>query len=185
MRRDTLSGELYPDKEVIAVAPYLNKGSDKVSGVPNQTPAKPAGPPGVEPKSLSGIVVDDASAKLKGNWTVGSGLSPYVANGYRYAAAKDAAEARFELAVPEAGKYEVRLSWVGHENRATKAVCIIEREGLKPLKLKLNQQESSTDPQAFHSLGSFDFPAGKAAVILSNEGADGFIHADAVQLLKK
>ena len=184
MRRDTLSGELYADKEVIAVAPYLSKAADKVTGVPNQTP-KPAGPPGIELKSLSGIVVDDAAAKLSGNWTSGSGLSPYVGNGYRYAPAKDAAEARFELTVSEAGKYEVRLSWVGHENRATKAVCVIEREGQKPLKLKLNQQESTTDPQAFHSLGAFEFPAGKAAIILSNEGADGFIHADAVQLLKK
>ena len=57
--------------------------------------------------------------------------------------------------------------------------------GQRPLKLRLNQQENSDDPHAFHSLGQFDFPAGASTVILSTEGADGFVHADAVQLLKK
>ena len=185
MRRDTLSGDLYHDKDVISVVPYLSKAADKVTGVPNQQPAKPAGPPGAELKSLAGIVGDDSTAKLKGNWTLGTGLSPYAADGYRYAGAKDLAEARYELTVPEAGKYELRVAWVGHENRSTRTVCSIEREGQKPLKLRLNQRESSTDPNAFHSLGTFDFPAGMATVVLSNEGADGFVHADAVQLLKK
>ena len=77
------------------------------------------------------------------------------------------------------------FSWVGHENPSTKTVCIVERDGQKPLKLRLNQQEDSTDPNRFHSLGAFDFPAGKATIVISNEGADGFVHADAVQLLKK
>ena len=45
--------------------------------------------------------------------------------------------------------------------------------------------EDADDPQGFHSLGQFDFPAGTSAVILSTEGADGFVHADAVQLLKR
>lgn len=185
MRRDTLSGELYPDKDVIAVKPYLNKGSDTVTGVPNQAPKPAAAGTGIELKSLSGIVVDDNAAKLTGKWTVGQGLSPFIADGYRYAAANDRAEARYELTVAEAGKYELRVAWVGHENRSTKTVCIVEREGQKPLKLRLNQQEDSTDPNRFHSLGAFDFPAGKAAIVISNEGADGFVHADAVQLLKK
>jgi hypothetical protein len=184
MRRDTLSGDLYRDTDAIAVSPYLSKATDKVTGVPNQQP-KPAAASGVELKSLVGIVADDAGAKLTGNWTVGQGLSPHIADGYRYAAAKDPSTARFELAVPEAGKYELRLAWVGHENRSTRTVCIVEREGQKPLKLRINQREDSTDPHGFHSLGAFDFPAGKAAVIISNEGADGFVHADAVQLLKK
>lgn len=184
MRRDTLDGDLYRDTETINVEPYLSKATDKVTGVPNQQQQlKPAS--GVELKSLTGIVADDASARLTGKWTVGQGLSPHIADGYRYAAKGESSEARFELTVPEAGKYELRVAWVGHENRSTKTVCIIERDGQKPLKLRLNQQENSTDPQAFHSLGSFDFPAGRAAVIISNEGADGFVHADAVQLLKK
>lgn len=179
MRRDGLSADLYRDPNSPAVAPYLSKATDTVSGLPN------AKAKGVALQGLGGIVVDDDAARLTGKWTVGTGLAPFVANGYRYAAAKDPAEARFELTVTEAGKYELRLSWVGHENRATKAACMLERSDQRPLKLRLNQQEDSNDPQAFHSLGAFDFPAGKAVVVLSTEGADGFVHIDAVQLLKK
>jgi hypothetical protein len=179
MRRDSLSGELYRDTNAPAVVPYLTKATDTVTGVRNVTQKS------VALKSLPGIVVDDDGAKLTGKWTVGTGLAPFIAGGYRYAAAKEPAEARYELVVPAAGKYELRMAWVGHENRATRAACTLEREEQKPLKLRINQQEDSDDPQAFHSLGQFEFPAGKAAVILSTDGADGFVHADAVQLLKK
>jgi hypothetical protein len=179
MRRDALDGNLYRDTNSPAVVPYLSKATDTVTGVKNVTAKSvPAG-------SLPGIVVDDDGAKLTGKWTEGTGLSPFIADGYRYAAAKEPAEARYELTVPAAGKYELRLAWVGHENRATRAACTLERPGQKPLKLRLNQQEDSSDKHAFHSLGQFEFPAGKAAVILSTDGADGFVHADAVQLLKQ
>ena len=67
-----------------------------------------------------GIVVDDDAAKLTGKWTVGAGLTPFIGDGYRYAQAKEEATARYELTVPEAGKYELRLAWMGHENRASK-----------------------------------------------------------------
>jgi hypothetical protein len=179
MRRDSLSSELYRDPNSPQVAPYLNKATDTVTGVVSaKTKSVPV-------KSLLGIVVDDDAAKLTGKWTAGAGLAPFIADGYRYANAKEPAEARYELIVPEPGKYELRLAWVGHENRASKASCTLDRPGQRPLKLRLNQREDSDDPHAFHSLGQFDFPAGTAAVILSTEGADGFVHADAVQLLKK
>jgi hypothetical protein len=179
MRRDSLDGELYRDTNSPKVVPYLSKATDTVTGVVNvQAKSVPV-------QSLAGIVVDDDAAKLTGKWTVGSGLAPFIAEGYRYAAAKELAQARFELDVPAAGKYELRLAWVGHENRATRASCTIERPGQRPLVLRLNQQEDSSDKHAFHSLGQFEFPAGKAAVILSTDGADGFVHADAVQLIKQ
>jgi len=179
MRRDQLSGDLYRDPNSPQVVPYLNKAADTVTGTLIAS-AKSA-----TAQSLGGIVVDDNAAKLTGKWNVGAGLTPYVATGYRYAGAKEPAEARYDLAVPAAGKYELRLSWVGHENRATKASCTLERPGQRPLKLKLNQREDVSDANAFHSLGQFDFPAGTATVILSTEGADGFVHADAVQLLPR
>lgn len=179
MRRDNLSDDLYRDPNSPQVVPYLNKASDTVTGIVS------AAARGVTAQSLPGIVVDDDAAKLAGKWTVGAGLSPYVARGYRYAGAKESAEARYELVVPEAGKYELRLSWAGHENRATRASCTLERPGQRSVKLRLNQREDSEDTHAFHSLGQFEFPAGTSAVILSTEGADGFVHADAVQLLKR
>ncbi len=182
MRRDGLGEKLYRDTSTASVAPYLSKATDTVTGVEGQVAKS------IAANSLPGIVVDDSQAKLTGQWTEGAGLSPYIADGYRYAMAKagqDQATARYELKVPEAGKYEVRVAWVGHENRAKRTACILERAGQRPLTLRLNQQEDSADPQAFHSLGTFDFPAGVAALTLSTDGAEGYIHADAVQLVKK
>jgi hypothetical protein len=179
MRRNTLSGDLYRDENAPQVVPYLNKATDTVTGVVN------AKAKSVALQALSGIVVDDDAAKLTGKWTVGTGLSPFIGQGYRYAQAMEEATARYELNVPDAGKYELRLAWMGHENRATKTSCTLERPGQRPLKLRLNQRDDADDKQGFHSLGQFDFPAGISAVILSTEGADGFVHADAVQLIKR
>jgi FAD-dependent oxidoreductase family protein len=181
MRRDTLSGELYRDTSVPQVAAYLNKATDTVTGiVATKSTAK-----GIVAASLPGIVVDDDAAKLTGRWTVGAGLTPFVGGAYRYANGKEEATARYELAVPQSGKYELRLAWMGHENRSTKTACTLERPGQRPLKLRLNQRENSAEAQGFHSLGQFEFPAGTSAVILSTEGADGFVHADAIQLLAR
>ncbi|MFO0867930.1 MAG: FAD-dependent oxidoreductase [Pirellulales bacterium] len=179
MRRDALAGDLYRDTTIAPVKGYFNKASDDVTGVPASASKRLA------VASLPGLVVDDAQAKLTGSWTAGAGLTPYVADGYHYAGPKETSTARYELQIPQAGRYEVRLSWVGHENRSTKTLCILERAGTPPLRVRLNQRQSSSDPQAFHSVGVFDFPSGAAAVVLSTEGADGFVHADTLQLLPK
>ena len=57
--------------------------------------------------------------------------------------------------------------------------------GMAPIRLRINQRQDAGNPQAFNSLGQFEFPAGEAAIILSTDGADGTIHADAVQILDK
>jgi hypothetical protein len=184
MRRDSLTGSLYLDKSSPAVAPYLNKGADTVVGVPAGSQAK-AHPPGISVASLPGIVVDDTQAKLKGNWSATGNLTPYVGNGYRYAGPAANASARFEFRVPAEGKYELRIAWIGHENRASKAPVTIERAGQSPMKLRLNQRKSPKEGEAFNTIGVFDFPAGDAAIVFNTEGADGNVHIDAVQLVEQ
>ncbi len=179
MRRDSLEEPLYRDTRSVAVVPYFNKGSDKVIGV------DAAKGDGIPVGSLPGIVVDETQAKLTGTWGTTGSLSPYVGAGYRYAGAGEKAEARFEFRVPAAGKYELRIAWVGHENRSARTLCVLERPELPGLKLRLDQRKSAESGAPFHVIGTFDFPAGDAAVILSNEGANGNIHADAIQLIEK
>ncbi len=179
MRRDSLGSDLYLDEEIAAVTPYYNKGADKMDGV------APDAATSIAIASLPGIVVDDTQAKLTGSWGQRGSLSPYVGQGYRYAAKEPKAEARFEFRIPEAGKYEVRMAWIGHENRASRASCTIERAGQPPIRLRIDQRKNAGNPQGFHSLGQFEFPTGEAAIVLSNEGADGHLHADAVQILDK
>ncbi len=173
MRRDSISDPLRLDPAVGPVVAYGPKPD-----------GKPGPAPFVEAKALPGLVVDDAAAKFRGNWTVGQGLQPFVGVGYRYHAAGGGGEARYEFTVPSTGRYELRASWQPHENRSTRTACLIERTGRPSLKLRVNQREASPEPFGFHSLGVFELTANVLnAVVLSTEGADGFVHADCVQVL--
>ncbi|MCO6456815.1 MAG: FAD-dependent oxidoreductase [Pirellulaceae bacterium] len=178
MRRVKLDGPLLRDTTIGQVRPYLTKATDTVTGVPEQKPRM------IGVSSLPGIVVDDRQARLTGPWSGGGGLTPFVGDGYLYAAARSAAEARFEFEIPRAGKYEVRLAWVGHENRGSRVPCTIERSGQQPLKLRIDQREELVGESPFHVLGQFDFAQGPAAIVLSAAEANGFVHADAVQVVE-
>lgn len=179
MRRERFDSELFPDKNLSKVTGYFSKAADRGAGIPS------AEPKSVSVKNLPGIVVDDKDAKMTGAWTKGTGLQPYIGEGYQYAAANTEASARFEFDIPEPGKYEVRIAWVPHENRSKKAACLLERTGNAAIKLRLNMQEATEDNLAMHSLGVVEFEKGPGAIVLTTEGSDGFIHADAIQLLKK
>jgi hypothetical protein len=140
-------------------------------------------PAGLDPAKLPGLVLDDKQAKLTGKWTSGTGLSGFFGASYLYAGANANASARYEFTIPKAGRYEVRLAYGPHENRATKAPVTIESaEGLKSA--TVNQRIEPPLPQGFVSLGIFRFEPGKpAAVTITTANADGNVHADAVQLL--
>jgi len=71
-------------------------------------------------KTLAGIVVDDTKAKLTGEWGKGSG--PGIDEGYLHDMnqTRERNQARFEITVPQEGRYEVRLAYTPNPNRATK-----------------------------------------------------------------
>lgn len=141
------------------------------------------GAPGHDLKKLPGLVLDDAQAKLTGKWTAGAGLPDYFGNGYIYAGPKEAASARYEFTIATAGRYEVRVSYSPHENRASNAPVTIESaDGTKTT--AVDERAPAPLPQGFVSLGTFRFAPGKpAAVTFTTTGANGNVHADAVQLL--
>jgi hypothetical protein len=140
----------------------------------------------IDPKSLEGIVVDDADAKPTGEWGHSSSAGPFVGLGYLHDGkeGQGSKSLRFEAQLPEAGRYEVRLAYSANPNRASNAaVAVHHAEGVH--RATVNQKEAPTIQKAFVSLGTFSFQAGKpAAVVISNEGADGYVIADAVQFLR-
>jgi hypothetical protein len=137
---------------------------------------------GLDPKKLSGIVVDDAQAKLTGNWTPGKGLKGFVGAHYLYTNGDDAS-ARFEFKVPQAGQYEVRLAYAAHENRAPSVpVTVISADGEKAT--KVNQKEPGKAENNFLSLGTYRFdPGTPGAVVITNKGTQGHVCVDAVQVV--
>ena len=144
---------------------------------------KTTGAPGLDPAKLPGLVLDDSQAKLTGRWSGAANLQGYFGTGYRYRAAKDEGVARYEFPIPKAGRYEVRLSYGAHENRATNAAISIESaEGRNAV--TVNQRVAPLLPQGFVSLGVFRFEPGKPATVsIGGASADGNVHADAVQLI--
>jgi hypothetical protein len=183
MRRDSLNGELHLDAQIQAVTAFYRKESDPWSKVGAQKGVVVTN--NIAASTLPGIIVDDRAVKYTGNWTHGENLKPFIGTEYKYAKA-NSGEARFAFTVPKPGRYELLLSWAGHSNRATQAACTIERGDEPLLKLRLNQQQNAaSEARGFHSLGVFDFVSGKTnTVVLSTVRANGFVHADCLQVLE-
>jgi hypothetical protein len=84
--------------------------------------------------------------------------------------------------MPNSGKYEIRLFWAGHENRASNALCVIERPSRSPETLRINQKQ--TPEKGSKSLGVFELNAGTTnAVVLQASDVDGNVVADAIQII--
>lgn len=138
---------------------------------------------GIDPKKLPGLIIDDKSAKLAGEWTGGAGLPGFVGSGYQYTSGAKGKSATFAFKVATPGKYEVRILHSAHENRADKVnVKVISGDGEKSV--VVNQKVKGPLENGFVSLGTFSFdPATEGSVIVSTEGAVGNVAIDAVQVL--
>ncbi len=145
--------------------------------------AGPYGPPsGLDPKKLGGIIIDDREAEKTGTWTEGQGLKGYVAYGYVYSVGDDA-KIRFPFQIKNSGRYDVRVSWLPHENRAKQAKVILT-VGDTVKEATFNMTEPAPLENGFASLGIIELPAGaKGSVELFAKDAQGTVHADAVQII--
>lgn len=148
-------------------------------------PAPPEGfrkpPSTAKPITLKGLVIDDPKAKLTGSWKTGTGLSPYQGAGYRYA--PHPASATYTARIKTSGKYEVRLYWLPHENRTTRAeVTLTHRGGTETIVLDQTKEPSG---EVFTSLGTFEFLDVLPAELTISSKAPGNLHLDALQFLKK
>jgi hypothetical protein len=139
---------------------------------------------GVRSKKLPGIVMDDTLSERTGKWSPGGGVAG-VDGHYQHDGndAKGKLAARFALSVLEAGRYEVRLAYVAHPNRASNVPVTIESaDGKKTV--SVDQRKRPPIESTFVSLGVYRFTPDKEAVVtVRNDGTDGFVVIDAVQLL--
>lgn len=146
------------------------------SGPAPQTEAAPA--------QLDGIVLDDEQAEHKGEWTHGSiASSRRVGSGYVHDnnAAKGQLSMKWTPEISEPGEYEIIVHFPPNPNRATNVPVTVTIDG-KAQSAKVNERATAGQ----QSLGKFKLPKGKGTTIeLSNEGTDGHVVADGVQLLKR
>ncbi len=139
----------------------------------------------LDPARLEGLVMDNPQAETTGTWRLSSSISPMVGLNYLHTAEPkgEQAEARYRIPVPEAGRYEVRVSYSPHPNRASN-VSIVVRHADGASSLRMDQRRASGSEGPFASLGEFSFEQ-EALIVVSTADADGYVIADAVQLLRK
>lgn len=148
-------------------------------------PPEPKGAMSIDPKTLPGIVLDDAQAELKGPWSRSSNFKPHIGTGYLHDDARGdgLSSAIFRFKAPKAGKYDLRMAYSAHETRATQAPLTIQN-GEKSIKLPLDQTQPLPAGEAFRSIGKIDLQKEiETTITLRNAGTNGFVILDALQLI--
>jgi len=138
---------------------------------------------GTDPSTFEGIVQDDNQIQHDGFDRFSRSAASYVGAGYRHDdnTAKGHQRARFKLQVPKAGRYIARLAWTPNANRATNVpVTVYHAAG--ETTVKINQKKKPSNGN-FGTLGTYNFEAGEVKIEVSNAGTDGYVIADAVQLV--
>jgi len=137
-------------------------------------------------KDIAGTVADDNDAELTGDWQR-SALAMGIGGGYHHDgghAKGNPATATFTLTAPADGNYSIQLASSAHGNRSTKTKVNILVHA-DPSEHTVNQKEVPALDGLWIPLGTEDLTKDqKIKVIVSSEGADGFVVIDAVRLLR-
>ena len=140
---------------------------------------------GIDPSSLSGVVIDDEKIKFSGEWIRSSSLRPFIGSSYHHDGntGKGMRSAEFPFQVERNGLHEVRVSFLPHGNRAGEVRYEIDTAKGKQI-VKLDQRRKSDGDNLWHSLGSFQFLAEqKYSVKVSNEDTEGFVIVDSARII--
>jgi hypothetical protein len=164
-RRETVSSEITIPKDAMALA-------------------GPTGPlEGLDPTKLKGIAFDDRDARKEGKWTEGTGLKGFIAHGYLYAAPNSGSTITWTIKVPSTGKFDVRVSYLPHENRSSKVKVLVKADAGESSHT-LNMKVAAPLENDFASIGQFKYQKGESvSVTITSEGSDGNVHADGLQIV--
>lgn len=148
-------------------------------------PSEPATPVSIDPKTLPGIVLDDAQAELKGPWERSSNFKPHIGTGYLHDDKRGDGQssAIFRFKAPKSGRYDLRMAYSAHETRATKVPLNIQN-GEKAVEVLVDQTQPLPDGEAFRSIGKVELQKDlETTITIRNADTDGFVILDALQLV--
>jgi hypothetical protein len=134
-------------------------------------------------KQYGGIVIDSWDAQQIGGWTHSTYTGPYVGDGYLHDGDqhKGQKSLRFQLRPPKPGRYEVRLAYVAYPNRAGNTPVTLSHAGGEKT-VEIDQRKKPPIDDLFFPIGTFQLDQ-SSTLTVSNAGTDGYVVADAVQLV--
>ena len=148
-------------------------------------PARPAGPVSLDPKSLPGLILDDAQAELTGGWERSTNFKPHVGTGYLHDEQRSDGKSRalYRFKAPADGAFELRMAYSAHETRTTRLpVTIIGGETEQ--RFIVDQTQPMPTGEAFRPIGSVRLRQGvEYTLTVTNQDTRGFVILDAFQLL--
>lgn len=146
---------------------------------------RPSGPVSLDPKSLPGLILDDAQAELSGDWERSTNFKPHVGGGYLHDEQRADGKARavFRFKGPADGEYELRMAYSAHETRTTRLPVTI-MGGDTEQRFTVDQTQPTPTGEAFRPIGSLRLRQGvEYTLTVTNQDTKGFVIVDAFQLL--
>ena len=139
----------------------------------------------VDPKSLPGIVLDDADAELTGTWKHSTNFKRHVGTGYVHDEKKGDGKstATFRFTAPADGDYEVRMAYSAHPTRATNVPVSIS-SGQAMSTIQVDQTQSLGAGKLLRPIGRVRLEGGtNSTITVDNTETNGFVIVDALQLV--
>jgi hypothetical protein len=147
--------------------------------------ARPAGPVSLDPKSLPGLILDDAQAELSGDWERSTNFKPHLGTGYLHDERRSDGKSRavFRFKAPADGEYELRMAYSAHETRTTRLPVTL-MGGDTEQRFTVDQTQPMPTGEAFRPIGSLRLRQGvEYTLTVTNQDTKGFVIVDAFQLL--
>ena len=152
---------------------------------PADKPAGASGPVSLDPKSLPGLILDDAQAELSGDWERSTNFKPHVGVGYLHDEQRADGKSRavFRFKGPADGVFALHMAYSAHETRTTRLpVTIIGADTVQ--RFTVDQTQPMPIGEAFRPIGSLSLRQGvEYTLTVTNQDTKGFVIVDAFQLL--
>lgn len=142
---------------------------------------------GIPITTFKGIIIDNTIAKSEGSWKASSTTPGYIGLDYAHDDNQSDAEATitFSKQIENEGTYVIRFGYVASGNRASNAAVKVSIEGEEVYSGTVNQKEKPEVDGHWTTLSEQAIVAGSTvSVTVSGKDADGFVTADAVQILE-
>jgi hypothetical protein len=147
--------------------------------------ARTSGPVSIDPKSLPGLILDDAQAELSGDWERSRNFQPHVGTGYLHDEQRSDGKSRavFRFKGPADGDFALRMAYSAHETRTTRLPVTIVGGGTEQ-SVTVDQTQPLPAGEAFREVGRIRLRLGMDYTItVTNQDTKGFVILDAFQLL--